>query len=35
MFLSNEACSEVWSVLVVGFRSRSSLEAEILILRST
>jgi hypothetical protein len=28
-----EACSVVWSVLVVWFRSRASLEAEILILR--
>src|ERR1700677_3247728 len=28
-----EACSMVWSVLVVWFRSRASLEAEILILR--
>jgi hypothetical protein len=28
-----EACSLVWSVLVLLFRSRVSLEAEILILR--
>jgi hypothetical protein len=28
-----EACSVVWSVLVAWFRSRASLEAEILILR--
>jgi hypothetical protein len=28
-----EACSLVWSVLVLLFRSRASLEAEILILR--
>ena len=28
-----EACGVVWSVLVVWFRSRASLEAEILILR--
>jgi hypothetical protein len=29
----SEACSLVWSVLVLLFRSRVSLEAEILILR--
>jgi hypothetical protein len=31
--LMREVCSLVWSVLVVLFRSRASLEAEILILR--
>jgi hypothetical protein len=31
--LMREACSLVWSVLVLLFRSRASLEAEILILR--
>jgi hypothetical protein len=33
LLLMREACSLVWSVLVLLFRSRASLEAEILILR--